>query len=351
WGEWGGGGVAGKEGMKKCVWSETRVTGGRMLTGKLAQPPDVTGAFQNVPFRDPSSLSQGASKPAFYEDVAVIAYPQPLADVPFRDLNPKITASGGQFDIKSLTDGDLAKTSLLPPTAVGENAWVQFEFDKPQTFKALTIVAGEPAGQFSAAASNRMLQASDDGVTFRDVLQIPITTVPQNTVTFAPVTARVFRVTFKTLQPQGNRIAALMGSPQSETKPKGTEGAEIVLHTAYRITRLEAKAAFTPSAELEKFITPDTTAAIPPGDVVDLTSRMKPDGTLEWNAPAGNWVVLRMGYSLTGRTNHPATPEATGLEVDKLDPQAVKAYFENYLDQYKDATGGLIRETWFDAFN
>jgi len=156
------------------------------------------------------------------------------------------------------------------------------------------------------------------------------------------VTAKFFRITFKTLQPRSNRRAAVTGQPQGELKPKGTNVGEIVLHTAYRINRLEEKAAFTPSGELREFVTPDTTDAIPSGDVVDLTSRMKPDGTLEWNAPAGNWIVLRMGYSLTGRTNHPASPEATGLEVDKLDPQAVKAYFENYLDQYMDATGGLM---------
>jgi len=34
--------------------------------------------------------------------------------------------------------------------------------------------------------------------------------------------------------------------------------------------------------------------------------------------------VLRLGYSLTGITNHPATREATGLEVDKLDRRYVK---------------------------
>jgi hypothetical protein len=28
---------------------------------------------------------------------------------------------------------------------------------------------------------------------------------------------------------------------------------------------------------------------------------------------------VRIGYSLTGIENHPATPEATGLEVDKYD--------------------------------
>jgi hypothetical protein len=342
WSESGGPWVPARDGMKKYVWSETRVTGGQMFKGKLPQPPGVTGAFQDVAFRDPSSLSQRASKPAFYEDVAVIAYRQPRADVPFSDLNPRITSSGGQFNIKDLTDGDLAKTSFLPPKAVGENAWIQFEFDNPETFKALTLGAGEPAGQFSAAASNRVLQASDDGATFRDVAQIPITTVPQNTITFPPVTARFFRITFKTLPAQPSRIAVLTGSPQGEPKPKGTDISEIVLHTAFRINRLEEKAAFTPSGELEKFITPDSTDAIPSADVVDLSSRMNPDGTLQWNAPAGNWVVLRLGYSLTGRTNHPASPEATGLEVDKLDPQAVRAYFENYLDQYRDATGGLI---------
>ena len=43
-----------------------------------------------------------------------------------------------------------------------------------------------------------------------------------------------------------------------------------------------------------------------------------------------------------GINNHPASPEATGLEVDKLDPVAIKNYFANYLDQYKNATGGLM---------
>jgi hypothetical protein len=50
-------------------------------------------------------------------------------------------------------------------------------------------------------------------------------------------------------------------------------------------------------------------------------------------------VVLRFGYSLLGITNHPATAEATGLEVDKLDRRYVKAYFDTYLDSYKETVG------------
>ena len=52
--------------------------------------------------------------------------------------------------------------------------------------------------------------------------------------------------------------------------------------------------------------------------------------------------MVRFGYSLTGRQNHPASPEATGLEVDKLDKEAVKKYITTYLDMYKDATGGMM---------
>jgi hypothetical protein len=73
--------------------------------------------------------------------------------------------------------------------------------------------------------------------------------------------------------------------------------------------------------------------------VIDLTSKMQADGTLQWTPPAGDWVVLRFGYSLLGITNHPATPEATGLEVDKMDRRFVKQYMENYLDSYKQTVG------------
>ena len=53
----------------------------------------------------------------------------------------------------------------------------------------------------------------------------------------------------------------------------------------------------------------------------------------------GNWVVLRFGYSLLGITNHPATKEATGLEVDKLNAGYVKNYMNGYLDSYKKTVG------------
>ena len=48
WSETGGPWVPASEGMKKYVWSETFVEGGKPFTGKLAHPPQKTGAFQNI---------------------------------------------------------------------------------------------------------------------------------------------------------------------------------------------------------------------------------------------------------------------------------------------------------------
>ena len=47
--------------------------------------------------------------------------------------------------------------------------------------------------------------------------------------------------------------------------------------------------------------------------------------------PPGRWRVLRFGASLTGQTNGPALPDATGLEVDKLDGVRVAAYLDRHL--------------------
>jgi hypothetical protein len=66
---------------------------------------------------------------------------------------------------------------------------------------------------------------------------------------------------------------------------------------------------------------------------------MKPDGTLDWAPPAGNWMVLRIGESLTGRENAPAPPEAIGLEVDKLNRGFVKNYVDQYLKMYSNTVG------------
>jgi hypothetical protein len=346
WSESGGPWVPAPEGMKKLVWSEVRIKGGKTFRGSLPKPPAVTGVFQNLHVQETMGLSgPHPPVPEYYEEVAVMAYKLPAADIALGDLKPKITASGGGFNLAQLTDGDVATTRLLPAATSGDQAWIQFSFEKPQVVKAVTVVGGGdkgPFGLFGEKADTRSLEVSEDGQQFRRVTYIPAGNLVQQTITIPETTARYFRVTFKNPPPLPNFAAMMGGGGEPPKAPAGTDIAEIVLHTSTRINRFEEKAAFAVAPALAAHPTPSTPDAVVEADIVDLTGKLQADGRLDWKVPAGNWKIVRFGYSLIGKQNHPASPEATGLEVDKLDARAIKAYFDNYLDQYKDATGGLM---------
>jgi len=342
WSESGGPWVPAAEGMKKYVWSETCVEGGKPFVGHLAHPPGITGAFQNL-VRHNEPLAPGVAEPQFYADAAVVAYRRPASDVPLAELHPKITASGGAPDIAMLSDGDLEKTTKLPIPAVGESAWIQYEFAAPTTIRALTYVTWNPdrgaAYRAGYVVPVKTLEASDDGVSFRKIVELPDRGSIEHTLAFPAVTAKYFRVAFKRtpfVAPNGAAQGANTGAPITDYQI-----AELVLHPGARVNRFEEKGAFTTALDLYGFATTavDPADAIAKTDVINLTAKMSKDGTLNWTPPAGNWVVLRFGYSLLGITNHPATPEATGLEVDKLDRRYVKNYMEKYLDSYKETVG------------
>ena len=350
WSESGGPWVTPAQAMKKFVWSETRVTGGHPFTGRLPKPPSTTGPFQNMTAGRRgfgAAAEPAAPAPEYYADSAVVAYRVPDSDRTMAELAPKVTSSGGAFDLAALSDGDLAKAILLPPVAIGQRAWIRFEFAQPQTVRGLTLVTagGGGRGGRGGGESGMAFEASDDGAQFRAVAPIPS---GARTIAFTPVTARFFRATFLTQQPQTGRGGfggpPPGGAPAAPPQPTGTQIAELDLHTGARVNRVEDKAAFTAAINLASMATPAVSPAdaVRKSEVIDLTAKMRPDGSLDWTPPAGKWSVLRMGYSLLGITNHPATPEATGLEVDKLNQRHVKAYLDRYLDNYKDTVGPLM---------
>ena len=249
-----------------------------------------------------------------------------------------------------LSDGDLTKSTELPIPVPGSMAWIQFEYSSARTIRSVTYTTQDPgdlqASMTGVGAPEKTLEASDDGQNFRKVATLPGGEAPEHTVSFAPVKAKYFRVTFKPTPRPPVPFWAVGSDPASFGKPPKTyKVAELVLHSDARVNRFEEKAAFVPEEDLYRYATPemDASSAIEKSGVIDLTGKMRPDGTLDWTPPSGKWLVLRIGYSLLGITNHPATPEATGLEVDKLDRQFVKDYFEKYLDSYQDAVGaGLM---------
>jgi hypothetical protein len=348
WSESGGPWVAKKDGMKKIVWSERRLKGGQPFSGTLPKPPTITGTFQDIPYQPDLGAPLTGPTPQYYQDIAVLAYRLPAADVWLPELTPKLTSSGGTFTLEKLTDGDLATSSLLPTDTLKGYGWIQYEFAQPQTIKAVTVVGGGIRSPFGILdpSDERRLEVSDDGINFRQIASIPVGRVAQQTISFPAARARYFRVMVKNPPPPVNYGAMLGGSGRPPRPPATTPIAEVVLHPVTRVNRAEEKAGYAAAYDLAQDPTPTTTDGVAETDVIDITSKMNSDGILNWTPPTGQldgyWKVIRFGFSLTGKQNHPASPEATGLEVDKLDARAVQDYFETYLNQYKDATGGLM---------
>ena len=64
-------------------------------------------------------------------------------------------------------------------------------------------------------------------------------------------------------------------------------------------------------------------------EVIDLSAKMTPDGTFTWQAPAGTWEILRVGYMASGAKVSTSSGKWQGLAIDYLD----RAEFEHYWRQ------------------
>ncbi len=332
WSETGGPWVPAAQGMKKMVWSATRVEGGQPFKGTLAHPPQVDGTFQNYSVRaERGADGKSHALPEFYADDAVVAYRVPEGDKTQAELKPQVTASGGTPDVAALSDGDVNTVALeLPAGAEGSEAWVEFDYGHPQLIQAVTLAMLDETISVFDDGDNGVpprIEASDDGTHFRKVADIAQSSVVEQTAAFDAVTARYFRVVFT--EPAG----AKPGRVHRIT--------ELALTSGARVNEFEKRAGYANAPNF--YAIKDAKVApefiVPTGDVIDLSGKMKADGTLEWTPPAGKWVILRIGYSLTGHENGPAPAEATGLEVDKLNRDYVKNYVDGYLKMYADTVG------------
>jgi len=93
---------------------------------------------------------------------------------------------------------------------------------------------------------------------------------------------------------------------------------------------------------------PDETSKyiIDPAKVIDISKYMAADGTLNWQVPAGNWIIERTGMTPTNVTNSPAPLEGTGLEIDKMSKEHVAEHFNAFLGEIIKRIPPEDRKTW-----
>ena len=76
----------------------------------------------------------------------------------------------------------------------------------------------------------------------------------------------------------------------------------------------------------------DKSKVIDPKEIIDLTDSLQADGSLEWDVPAGEWTILRMGRRSSGANTRPAPAAGLGFESNKFDKGALELHFKAYFD-------------------
>ncbi len=309
WSQSGGPWIKPEQSMRYLVSSETRVAGPTRFEQKLPAPD------------------------AQFQDLAVLAFRAPLADrdsAAARSL--RVTCTPSAEGVMKVLDGDVETTFDLPPGAgSGKHALsLDFEFGQPFTARSLALTPG--SGGWSAQC---VLEAANDGGEFREVhsfkfdrsnMNIGVGPMPCGpvTVSFPATATKRFRITFTGVTGK----AAL---------------AELDLSGAARLESFVEKQLGkmhpTPLPMWDTYLWPtqpepdSPKLAVPPGEVLDLTAKLSPDGTLRWDASAGDWIILRTGLTPTGTKNSPASPEGQGLEVDKMNRRLAKHHFDAFIGE------------------
>lgn len=73
--------------------------------------------------------------------------------------------------------------------------------------------------------------------------------------------------------------------------------------------------------------------------IIDLSDRLRPDGTLAWDVPPGGWTILRFCSRNNGSNTRPAPRPGWGFECDKFDRAAFDVHFDHYVGRLLDKVG------------
>lgn len=80
-------------------------------------------------------------------------------------------------------------------------------------------------------------------------------------------------------------------------------------------------------------------------DVIYLSEQIDASGKLIWDAPAGDWTIVRLGYASNYHITRPSPYLAVGLECDRLHPRGINTHFEHRLKPIIEAAGEKAGKT------
>jgi len=263
----------------------------------------------------------------FYRDVAVVAYPVRGVCDRMRLASPAIKASSQEFvdacEPEAMFDSDGASYwSSSAGRAGGE--FVDLSFPKPFVAESVYIL---PRNGWTPGVVD--LFVSEDGKNYRAVAK---QTMPPNqplVMAIPSTTSRWFRVAFPSSQSADGRVGIaelrllVAGEDPGRVVKLGQFAEQIATH-AHSPSGLSA---MWRGGDLSGGRAPDLSLS----QVVDLTAFMDKQGGLRWDAPPGDWEILRFGRTSLGERARVGGSDKA-YQVDYLDPATMQTHFTQGID-------------------
>ncbi|MEQ9289492.1 MAG: glycosyl hydrolase [Cyclobacteriaceae bacterium] len=317
WSQSGGPWVSSDMAMRYMVYSETKIKGGQEIVTKLARPSEE------------------------FQDTYVLAFPSILAEEKnLTSKNSEIQITPSIKNATNLIDGEVTTEAGFSKSV--ENYQVDLKTKKTITARSLKIIPSQDAfkvdcevlaetnGSYSVIRSFTIDRSKLSPNVGADKYAPILVALPETE-------SKSFRIKFK----------ALGGVFQSNTYPNAKIPAwnisEIVISESAGLEDFAEKNLGkmhpTPFPSWDSYLwkqqqdiqNKDLKVAL--DKVVDLSDKMDTDGTLKWNAPAGEWTIQRFGMTPTGTKNAPAAPQGKGYEIDKMSEKLVRFHFENFVGE------------------
>lgn len=91
--------------------------------------------------------------------------------------------------------------------------------------------------------------------------------------------------------------------------------------------------------------TVQTVYRINPKDIIDLTAKMDTNGLLTWEAPAGAWNIMRIGYTCTNSEVSTSSNDWQGNVLDYMSKEAFDYYWNTVVEPIFQAAGPHVGST------
>lgn len=264
---------------------------------------------------------------AYFEDICLLAFPSKSNTI--KNANIGITSNRPLADLQHLIDND---TSTIVTFSSSNTVEINLDAQTIQNVRSLMITPSRSSFEmdvkFSAKENGRWKEVRSFRFDRRNAMdQLGFEDYPPVIVSFPKVEASVFRLTFENIKPARQNEFIGLSEITLSSLPQVEYFIEKQLAKMHQ-TPLPLDDAYRWPIQPE----PDLKAlCLPVDDIVDITDKLREDGLLEWQAPEGLWTILRVGMTTTGIKNAPASPEAKGLEIDKLNKDALQQHFDGFI--------------------